>query len=211
MVGALLIVLHFTPLFNVLCFEREGIYFNNELWRLLTGHLMHTDSRHLISNIAGLWILAALYKYNHGKYLLLILLITSLCLSLLLIWYFPLVKRYCGLSGVLNSLFVICLLQVNAHTHSKKIKHMLLSILLLYIIKLIFDQTEHSFHFSNNQWPTLGMAHSLGAFIGLGLYCIRLLLMKFSLNSTGRTKFDCHSQYSGRSASASQKTDIDSS
>ena len=78
-----------------------------ELWRLITGHLLHTNAAHLGLNLLGFGLLWAL----HGEYysptsitwfLFLSALLTSGCLFL----FSPHIIWYVGLSGVLHGLFV---------------------------------------------------------------------------------------------------------
>jgi rhomboid family GlyGly-CTERM serine protease len=81
---------------------------HHQWWRLITGHFLHTNSIHLMLNLAGLILLWALHGhyYHTSKFFLVFLLLclgTSLCLyvfSVDLQWYV-------GLSGVLHGLFVI--------------------------------------------------------------------------------------------------------
>ena len=76
-------------------------------WRLVSGHLLHTNGWHLAMNLAALWLLAAL----HGHYfrplchLVMVLLLAISC-SLLLYATQPELKRYVGLSGLLHGLFL---------------------------------------------------------------------------------------------------------
>ncbi|GGO70838.1 rhombosortase [Bowmanella pacifica] len=79
---------------------------NGQWWRLLTGHLLHTNFNHLLLNSAGVLLLWALhgYYYQYRPYLLFMLLSALACslglylFSVQLIWYV-------GLSGVLHGLF----------------------------------------------------------------------------------------------------------
>ena len=76
-------------------------------WRLITGHLLHTNTPHLLLNAVGLVLLWALhghyYKMHH--YLLQFLM---LCLgtSVGLYFFAEQMQWYVGLSGVLHGLFV---------------------------------------------------------------------------------------------------------
>ena len=77
-------------------------------WRLITGHFLHTNSIHLLLNLAGLTLLWALHGhyYTTPRYLIIFLL---LCLGTSggLYLFAPQMKWYVGLSGVLHGLFVI--------------------------------------------------------------------------------------------------------
>ncbi len=76
-------------------------------WRALTGHLVHSDLRHLAWNLAALLGLGTLYEAiaqpQPMRYLGL-LLAAALAIDLWLWALAPELARYCGLSGVLNAL-----------------------------------------------------------------------------------------------------------
>lgn len=96
----------------------HGFMFDRKLlaegqwWRLLTGHLVHTNTAHLLLNSAGivaLWFVfgqSQLLGRRHPveAYLGLVVLL-SLLISLGLWCWFPEVESYYGLSGVLHGLF----------------------------------------------------------------------------------------------------------
>jgi rhomboid family GlyGly-CTERM serine protease len=80
---------------------------SGELWRFLTGHFNHTNTNHLLLNLAGLVALWALHgdHYQTDQYLsafAYIAFITSGALFL----FSPEMTRYVGLSGILHGIFV---------------------------------------------------------------------------------------------------------
>ncbi|WP_236250487.1 rhombosortase [Microbulbifer sp. ALW1] len=92
-------------------YERTAIS-SGQWWRLLSGHLVHTNMAHLLLNMAGvfaLWLLfgrSALLGSGHSvlKYLGLVALLALLISGGLWLW-FPDVDNYYGISGVLHGLF----------------------------------------------------------------------------------------------------------
>lgn len=81
---------------------------NGELWRLITGHLLHTNTAHLLLNLAGLVLLWSLHgQYYNVKSYLAIFISCSLLTSIMLYFFSPDLVKYVGLSGVLHSVFVI--------------------------------------------------------------------------------------------------------
>ncbi len=78
-----------------------------ELWRLITGNLVHLSWGHLIMNVLGLGLIWGLF-YNHFSNLpwLAITIISSLAVSLGLLILNPHLHWYVGLSGVLHGLFL---------------------------------------------------------------------------------------------------------
>ena len=90
-------------------YDREAIA-GGQAWRLLSGHLLHSDLEHLVWNLAGLAVLGTVVEQHFGGKLLLGgLLLGSLLVDLVLWWAMPWLSHYCGLSGVLNTLLVIAL------------------------------------------------------------------------------------------------------
>jgi len=89
-----------------LIFHRQAII-SGEYWRLLTGHVFHTNGFHLILNLSAMCLLWFIHGhfYNLKNYSML-LLFTALCTSLALLYLSPDIIQYVGLSGVLHGVFV---------------------------------------------------------------------------------------------------------
>lgn len=81
---------------------------HGQLWRILTGHLVHTNGYHALLNLAGLWIIAALFELNaRPSVWLLLTLVMALISSLGFWWFKPEMSSYVGFSGVLHGLFFL--------------------------------------------------------------------------------------------------------
>lgn len=79
-----------------------------EYWRLLTGHLMHSNSWHLMMNLAGLGLVLLLHgRYYNPWSIILYVGCAALAISYLLLFFAPEIKVYVGLSGVLHALLCI--------------------------------------------------------------------------------------------------------
>ena len=78
-----------------------------ELWRIFTGHFLHTNGIHLLLNLAALILLWALHGhfYNLKNYSLLFITSALIC-SAGLFYFSPEIHQYVGLSGVLHGIFV---------------------------------------------------------------------------------------------------------
>lgn len=91
---------------HALVYQRELIA-QGELWRLFTGHLLHTNGFHLLLNLAALIMLWALHGRfysikNYGT----LFLFCSICTSIGIFYTNPTLIEYVGLSGVLHGIFV---------------------------------------------------------------------------------------------------------
>lgn len=92
---------------SLLIYDRPAIL-DGEVWRLLSGSLLHTNRFHLALNSAalvGLWIL-------HGQYcrplkLVIIVLLLAISCGLGLLFFEEQIEWYLGFSGVLHGLLVL--------------------------------------------------------------------------------------------------------
>jgi rhomboid family GlyGly-CTERM serine protease len=89
---------------QLLRYEREAVL-QGEYWRLITGHLVHGTAQHLMLNVAGLILVAALFQddYSWRAYLL-IALFSLVAIDIDFVFYEPQLAWYVGLSGVLHGI-----------------------------------------------------------------------------------------------------------
>ena len=138
---------------------------DGELWRLLTGHLVHANGRHLLLNLAGLFLCQALTGVNwsllqwSGRILLL-----ALMISLGLWWLNPGLRWYVGFSGVLFGLYLM------AAVESLPRQALISSLLVLLLLAKILMEQFSSVKISSSGWigvPVLVDAHLYGFLSGL--------------------------------------------
>jgi len=102
------IALYFAPdnAVNNLVYNRQQLA-DGQLWRLLTGHFLHTNVIHLVLNCSALILLWALHGqfYSIKNYLSLFI-FSSIFISIGLYYCSINLQQYVGLSGVLHSIFV---------------------------------------------------------------------------------------------------------
>ncbi|MDD4864131.1 MAG: rhombosortase [Alishewanella agri] len=78
---------------------------HGELWRLLSGHLLHSNLLHLLMNLLGLVVLMLLHGKLAGRLAVgWQVLLLSLSIGLALLWLAPDIEIYVGLSGMLHGL-----------------------------------------------------------------------------------------------------------
>lgn len=80
---------------------------DGEYWRIISGHLFHSNTNHFTLNVAAVALLWALHGqyYNHKNYLIIFLTSAIVC-SLGIYWFSIDIELYVGLSGVLHGFFV---------------------------------------------------------------------------------------------------------
>lgn len=83
-------------------YERAAVL-EGEYWRLLTGHLVHGSFAHLLLNMTGLGLLAALFPRDYSlRQWLMILLASAATIDAGFVLFEPQLQWYVGLSGVLH-------------------------------------------------------------------------------------------------------------
>jgi len=103
---ALLIQLGGNEASQWLRYDREGIL-SGELWRMVTGHLVHLGWPHFIMNVIGLLLIWLLFGHTiKQRSWLIICLASAAAISSAMLLFNPVLQWYVGLSGVLHSMFV---------------------------------------------------------------------------------------------------------
>ncbi len=90
----------------LLQFDRE-LFADGQIWRMVTAHLVHSNTSHFLLNSAGLallWILHGMH-YRPPVFLGLVVLMAVSC-SLMLHFFTISIDQYLGLSGVLHGLII---------------------------------------------------------------------------------------------------------
>lgn len=143
---------------QALRYERQAVL-AGEYWRLLTAHLVHGTMRHLLLNVAGLGVIAALFPRDYAPAgWLLILLFSVLAIDLGFVFCEPQLSWYLGLSGVLHG----ALAAGAAAWWRHESKALALSLSALLLVKLTWEQWLGSLPLSGDL-PVVVDAHLYGA------------------------------------------------
>lgn len=163
----LTLFLQFNPSADLFYWSRDAIL-NGEIWRLISGHFIHTNLWHLAMNLLALYLICWIFRrYIRIKQLTYLLIYLALSISLLL--FTTQLDTYVGLSGVLHGLFgYFCLCEITAGRRSTWI------LLFGLIAKIIHEQIQGPNHLTQDliQAPVAIQAHLFGAvvaFIGFGI------------------------------------------
>lgn len=162
--AVVLLALGGDPVRLALRYERSAVL-AGEYWRLLTGHLVHASAAHLLLNMAGLGLIAALFRRDYSlPQWLLIGLASTLSIDIAFVFYEPQLQWYVGLSGLLHG--AIAAGAVAWWKHETKLLASILSGFLT--AKLAWEQFHGALPLSGDM-PVIVDAHLFGALGGLGM------------------------------------------
>lgn len=155
-------------------FDRGAIA-AGEWWRLASGHWVHSDASHAALNIAALALIAPIVESASRRLLVAALAFGTLAVSAGIACGVPEIDRYCGLSGLLNTLFVAALAVLwQRHRHP-----ILLVIGGGLLVKLALELFRGSSLVVATAWPSVPAAHLAGVLGGLALLVL-LALRRFA-------------------------------
>lgn len=150
------------PVPEALIFDRSAIA-GGEWWRLLSGHWVHSDGRHALWDIAALALVGALVESSGRRRLALAAVVGSLSVAAAIWWQLPELERYCGLSGMLNSLFIIAL----GDLWQRGRQPVVLAAAVLLGAKLLAELAAGQSVLIDPLWPGIPLAHFAGLLGGL--------------------------------------------
>lgn len=158
---------------DMLRYEREAIL-DGQLWRLVTGNLVHLGWTHLLLNLAGLGLIGALFGQALSACVwTAAFLVCSLGVGAGLLLLNASIDWYVGLSGVLHGLFAVAALAAGGITTGTRT-----IMLVLLGSKLLFEQVYGSLPGTSAAagGNVVVDAHMYGAIAGLvtgGIVCRR--------------------------------------
>jgi rhomboid family GlyGly-CTERM serine protease len=143
-----------------LIYDRQAIA-AGEIWRLLTGHFVHSDLNHLAWNAAALLLIGSLLE-GFGRRQMGAAIVVGIVAVDLALWFgMPDLEKYCGLSGMLNALLVVALAEGWRRT-----RHSLFAgAALVSLLKLVVEAMMGQGLLVQTAWPSVPLAHVAG-FLG---------------------------------------------
>jgi rhomboid family GlyGly-CTERM serine protease len=146
---------------NALRYERTAVL-DGEYWRLLTAHFVHGTAMHMLLNLAGLALVAALFArdYSLGEWLL-ILLVSIATIDAGFVFYEPQLRWYVGFSGALHGALAAGAVAWVRHES----RYLALGLILLVVCKLAWEQWRGALPFSGDM-EVIVDAHLYGAIGG---------------------------------------------
>jgi rhomboid family GlyGly-CTERM serine protease len=146
-----------TAAHDALYFNYDQLYSGSWLG-LITGHWIHADFQHLIWNISALAILGTVIERRSTTLLLWSILVGMVSVDLLLLSPFSELQRYCGLSGLLNTLLGVTLYLFWRETRST----LVLLTAALSMAKIALEIHSGQSIFTDIAWPPFAIAHLAG-------------------------------------------------
>lgn len=166
------------PAPTALVFDRTAIA-DGELWRLVTGHLVHSDGWHALWDIGALALIARLLAGQGWRREAIAAGASLLAVNVCLWWGLPELERYCGLSGVLNGLMVVALADL-----WRRYRHPAFpAAALLLALKLAAETATGQSVFLNPEWPGVPLAHVAGCLGGLAFLILDSALRSHPVGS----------------------------
>lgn len=157
-----------------LVYDRVAIA-QGEWWRLVTGHLVHSDAEHALWDIIALALIGWVMESQGRDRVLLAALAGMLAVNMGLWWWLPELERYCGLSGMLNTLFVIALNDLWAEH-----RHPLIPLVAVGLaIKLATESMARQSLFVHTLWPSVPEVHVAGCLGGLAFLGLERLIQLY--------------------------------
>jgi rhomboid family GlyGly-CTERM serine protease len=179
-VGAVLlttIMMAIPRLHSLFYFELSSVM-SGEWWRLLSGHLVHADWEHWFWNVAALAVLGS-YLEKRSIYLWFQGILTGIAsVNILLLSGWSQVTRYCGLSGMLNTLLVLALYQYWQETRSGWV----IAIAFICLSKLVLELFFGTSLLTDISWPPFPFAHLAGTLVGVLLLLRNKQYIEVKLN-----------------------------
>lgn len=162
--AAVMVALHGLagPASELLVLDRQAVI-DGELWRLISGHWVHSDGEHLVWNVAGLLVLGWLFEPLLQKRLLVVLLIGTVGVDLAIWHALPELELYCGLSGILNSLLAAGLCQMWRETRAP----LVIVTGAGAVAKIAIETLSTTALFTQSTWPSVPPVHAAGFAAGI--------------------------------------------
>jgi rhomboid family GlyGly-CTERM serine protease len=148
-------------------FDRLAIA-DGEWWRLLTGHWVHSDASHAGWDISMMLLFGVLFEARLQWRLPLVLLLASCAVDAWLWWGVPDLRFYCGLSGILNGVLIVGLLEWWRETRHP----LMLLTVAASALKIAIEIHSGQALLTQTAWPSVPTAHAAGFLCGLALHLL---------------------------------------
>ncbi|MFK8011848.1 MAG: rhomboid family intramembrane serine protease [Marinicellaceae bacterium] len=143
-------------------FADDGLIYDSQhkfqLWRLMTAHLVHTESHHLIANLLAYALLIYLFPISWQKQMQVFIFAMVLINCYLIVFS---IETYAGLSGVIYAIPGAYFFQL-----LKEKRFLLALIIILILMVYVFFISPQTAVINDANWKPLKSAHLLGFVAG---------------------------------------------
>ena len=140
---------------------QRDVLADGEVWRLMTGHLVHLGPSHMAMNVTALGVLAVIFsRFLSSRDWLGIFVFSALAIDAGLFWISTSVAWYVGLSGVLHGCWAAaCIFAWQQKSHQAA------ALSALIVIKLAYEAWLGPVPFTGEvaAGPVVAVAHAYGA------------------------------------------------
>lgn len=155
---------------DALIYDRQAIQ-AGEIWRPLTGHLVHLSSRHLITDLLGFGLSGVLIERCWGRKSVLLYLAMGTSIGVALWMFEPMLARFGGLSGLAYGNVAFLVLTLHARRQAGHgIAQLLLAALLLKMLMDFSYTTAGMFGAAAQTFITAPLSHLIGVLIACAFF-----------------------------------------
>ena len=170
LVAVALVTQWFDAAADLLVYDREGLA-GGELWRLLTGHLVHFSAAHLVNNLVVLvpavWLVETRYTKDTG----LLMLAAASAVGIAVFAGTPEIQRFGGASGIsLAFLVYACLRGLHENRRWRLVCGVLLAIVCVKLAAEFFWSWGLLDWETNGNFVPVTLSHLVGTATGAVLY-----------------------------------------
>ena len=175
LVAVALVTQWFDAAADLLVYDREGLA-GGELWRLLTGHLVHFSAAHLVNNLVVLvpavWLVETRYTKDTG----LLMLAAASAVGIAVFAGTPEIQRFGGASGIsLAFLVYACLRGLHENRRWRLVCAALLAIVCAKLAAEFFWSWGLLDWETNGNFVPVTLSHLVGTATGAALYVWRVV------------------------------------
>lgn len=168
---AVVLCIHaYQTLHDALLFERVDIL-HGQLWRLLSGNLVHHSDPHLLLNLAAMLVAGAIIESRDYRHYSLLLVTSALSIGCAVLLLRPDITQFAGLSGVVTAAVVyLCLHGLYEGIVWRRLCIIMLAALCLKLsAELLFGASLEQ-RLDETVFLPLSISHIVGALAALGIF-----------------------------------------
>jgi rhomboid family GlyGly-CTERM serine protease len=169
-------------LVDVLQFDRQAIL-DGQIWRLLTGNLVHWSVEHFLLDVGAFAIVGVLYERHLRPHYPWMLLASGLAVGCGVLVLMPQMAIYRGLSGVDSGQFAAALcVEVGLAVSQRRRWLWAGPAAVIFFTKILYEATSGQLFFGTEALGSIGLptplAHIAGAVVGICLTVSLLFLLR---------------------------------